>query len=191
MRKILATFFLLLGFLALAKPSYHYLKRNYLYLQSRGEWQGWKSELRESKAGDPVAWLKAGTGDLNYLVRRGTDPKTLLESPGLSEAGGLPEEPGLKVILAHRDIHFKNLWALKVGSRLQLESTKATNTYKVVDTEILSPEKTELKLQEARQENRLALVTCYPFQYIGAAPQRYIVWAAPEDPNHEKKNFSD
>jgi len=190
MRKPLAMLLILTGMLGLARPSYHFLRRNFRYLRAAHEWTDWKAAHRTSQPGDPIAWLKSDAGGLNYLVHRGTSLQTLLESPGLSEAGGLPQDPGLKVILAHRDIHFRDLKSVKVGTRIELETVDATREYLVRDVEILSPEKMEEKIKETRRENRLVLVTCYPFQYIGPAPQRYVVWAAPEEANGEKTDPS-
>jgi sortase A len=42
--------------------------------------------------------------------------------------------------------------------------------------EIVSPERIEVL--QPRGSPSLALVTCYPFYFIGAAPQRFIVHAA-------------
>ena len=179
MRKKIAFIFIIASLLILAKPSYHFLKRAYLHHYAQQQWQAWKAVKRPSQTGEPIAWLKSDEVALNELVLRGTDPKILLQTPGLSETWSLPDNPGLKVILGHRDLHFKNLNALKIGSRLELESVNQSQTYQVVDIEILTPEKTEQKLKEYQKESRLALVTCYPFQYIGAAPQRYLIWAAP------------
>lgn len=171
-------FFLGIGALIASRPSYHFIKREYNEHQAAQRWNQWRKAQQPSQPGDPVAWLKAEGSDLNTLVLLGANAGNLSLFPSLLE-GKAPQEGGLKVILGHRDHHFRRLQELRVGNILQLQAVFSSKRYKVNDIEILTPEKTEARLEEEKKENRLALVTCYPFQYTGSAPLRYVVWAAP------------
>ena len=104
----------------------------------------------------------------------------LYQCPCWSTFGAKPDDAGLKIIQAHRDIHFYRLGKLKKGSALHLETIKGRKTYEVEYTEILTPAEAEIKIQHAAHRDCLLLMTCYPFRYIGPAPKRYLVWAKPQ-----------
>ena len=91
--------------------------------------------------------------------------------PGTATPGGL----GTIALAAHRDTFFRPLQ--HIASGMEIRVTDATGTYRyVVDsTEVVAPEQVEVLAIRDRPE--LALVTCYPFHYIGAAPRRLIVHA--------------
>lgn len=167
----------LTGLALIAKPSYHHFKRQYAYFTSIQDWSSWKEKKQTSQEGDPIAWLTAPTAQLSTLVLLGATETNLHLWPSLSRIGFLPEEAGLKVIQAHRDLHFGNLAKLQVGSAIELETIAGKKHYIVSEVEILDPDTVVRRLMESRHENRLVLLTCYPFRYIGPAPQRYLVWA--------------
>jgi sortase A len=96
--------------------------------------------------------------------------------PGYIEGSARPGEDGNTLIAGHRDLHFRVLKNVKVGDEITIESDKGTFSYRVSSIEIVSPKRTEaLRKVFPRQ---LTLITCYPFYYLGSAPQRLIVRAA-------------
>lgn len=178
LHKKLIVFSLMLGLFTIAKPSYHLLKRGYFQFKAEKEWASWKNKAQASHRGDPVAWLKWEQGPLNSMVLWGANASNLALFPSMLE-DKQPEEEGLKVVLGHRDQEFKKLEKIKIGNTLELQAVFKSKRYRVDDIDILSPDQTEARLEEQKKENRLALVTCYPFQYTGPAPLRYVVWASP------------
>lgn len=65
-------------------------------------------------------------------------------------------------------------------SRVILKETKGrVQSYSVSDIEVVSPEDT-FKIQET-SGTRITLITCYPFDYIGPAPKRYVVRGISEE----------
>ena len=91
--------------------------------------------------------------------------------PGTALPGGL----GTVGVAAHRDTFFRPLRRIAPGMRVRVSGPRGTFTYEVVSTEIVAPEKVEvLDIAEFPQ---LTLITCYPFNFIGSAPQRFIVHA--------------
>jgi LPXTG-site transpeptidase (sortase) family protein len=64
---------------------------------------------------------------------------------------------------------------VRVGSVLQLERLDGTDTYRIVATRIVEP--SDVSVLAATPRNAITLVTCYPFYFIGSAPQRFIVRA--------------
>jgi sortase A len=84
------------------------------------------------------------------------------------------------VLAAHRDTYFSGLGDLKVGDLVSFKSPTATYSYRVESTRIAEPDDTQVLA--ASNEPVLTLVTCYPFHYIGNAPQRYVVTAREQLP---------
>lgn len=78
-------------------------------------------------------------------------------------------------IAAHRDGFFRSLKDVRVGDTLLLEEPSFTYVYEVVATRVVAPTDVEVLQQTARAT--VTLVTCYPFYFVGSAPQRFIVQA--------------
>ncbi len=88
-----------------------------------------------------------------------------------SKAGAV----GNCVIYGHRNTVFRGFGKLKAGATIQLKVPGATYTYKVTSTAVVEPG--DSRIYKAYSEPAITLVTCYPFNYVGSAPQRYIVVA--------------
>ena len=91
--------------------------------------------------------------------------------PGTAFPGGL----GTMGIAGHRDTFFRPLRRIRLGMQIKVIGASGTYRYQVDSTEIVNPEGVEVLNIGSRP--MLTLVTCYPFNYIGAAPRRFIVHA--------------
>jgi sortase A len=96
-------------------------------------------------------------------------------------AGHLPDTPrpwekGNSAIAAHRDQQFRALKNIRIGDELRVQTPHGEMLYQVTDTHIVMP--TDLSVLKAKSEQMLTLITCYPFNYIGSAPKRFIVHAS-------------
>jgi sortase A len=87
----------------------------------------------------------------------------------------LPGEPGNAGLAGHRDTFFRSLRAARPGDRIVVTTPDAVVHYAVRDTRIVEP--SEVSVLAPTPEPTLTLVTCYPFNYVGAAPKRFIVRA--------------
>jgi len=112
---------------------------------------------------------------LNVMVLEGTDGWTLNRSLGHIENTALPGKPGNVGISGHRDSFFRNLGSIRQGDEIALVTTESTYTYEVESTAVVMPRDTWVLAAGATPS--LTLVTCYPFHYIGKAPERFIVKA--------------
>jgi len=81
---------------------------------------------------------------------------------------------GNAAIAAHRDLAFRGLGDVKVGDRILVHSFKDF-AYRVTGTRIVNASDTSALADDGRA--RLTLITCYPFRYVGSAPQRFLVEA--------------
>ena len=133
----------------------------------------------------PVAVLHLPTAHLDVPVLEGTSATVLNRGAGHLQGTASPGSGvGNIVIAGHRDGFFRRLKNLSVGDTIELERRNGVVTYRVEDLRVV--ERTDTAALQPTHTPTLTLVTCYPFFYLGAAPQRYIVRAslvAPSAPN--------
>ncbi len=91
--------------------------------------------------------------------------------PGTAVPGGL----GTVGLAGHRDSYFRPLRRIAVKMEVRLIDKTGTYHYIVDSTEVVSPDKVQVLDIASRPE--LTLITCFPFDYVGAAPERFIVHA--------------
>jgi sortase A len=123
--------------------------------------------------GAPFARLKISRIGINVTVIEGTRSRDLLKAPGHLTGSGLPGQPENCIIAGHRDLHFRRLGELRVGDAMQLVKAGSRSTYRVEAIRVIDPSETSVLNQGSMPI--LTLVTCYPFRYVGTAPQRYVV----------------
>lgn len=109
----------------------------------------------------------------------GTDEGVLLRGAGLLEGTALPGSNGNVAIAAHRDTHFRALKDLSLGDHIELALPDRTQVYVVTDLWVVEP--TDVHVLDDTGNSALTLVTCYPFYFVGNAPQRFIVRAVAAD----------
>jgi sortase A len=109
------------------------------------------------------------------VVASGEDDKTLKVAIGHLLDSPLPWAQGNSVLAAHRDTHFRPLRNIQHGDLVRLKTRRGVLEYNVTDTMIVAP--TDVWVMAPSEGRRLTLVTCYPFNYVGSAPQRFIVRA--------------
>lgn len=132
----------------------------------------------DENRGDEVAQLTIPKLGLAYDVYWGTDENTLLEGVGMyvSEWTTVPNEySGHTVLSGHRDTVFTNLDELEDGDLLQIEYKGELFEYRITKQWITDPEDRSVIVK--KEKPTLTITTCYPFEYIGFAPERYIVQA--------------
>jgi sortase A len=114
---------------------------------------------------------------LSVLAREGVAEATLMKGAGHVPWTKLPGEPGNAVFLAHRDMHFRPLRAIEKGDLIWYTGLDRVQLYSVTETHVVEPGKHALL--EPNTQDRLTLLTCYPFSYVGPAPLRFVVVARP------------
>jgi sortase A len=112
---------------------------------------------------------------VSALVLEGVDPLTLRRGVGHIPGTALPRQPGNVGLAGHRDKFFRGLKDVRRGDVITLTTPDGTFHYHVDWTRIVEPHDTAV-LDPSPQPS-LTLVTCYPFYYIGSAPDRFIVRA--------------
>jgi sortase A len=128
--------------------------------------------------GSPIARLSIPRLDVSMVVAEGTSSRVLRRAVGHLPATARLGEVGNMVIAGHRDTFFRPLQDIRTGDSIVLESGLARHTYRVEWTSVVDPE--DVGVLAASKHPALTLVTCYPFRYVGNAPQRFIVRARAE-----------
>ena len=112
---------------------------------------------------------------LSALAREGVDIRTLRGSVGHVPGTALPGEPGNAAFAAHRDTFFRPLAGIRNGDFVLVTTPDGVHRYRVYATRVVEP--TDVTVLRSGQRSQLTLVTCYPFDFVGSAPQRFIVQA--------------
>ena len=112
---------------------------------------------------------------VSAVVRTGTDARTLRLAVGHIPGTALPGEGGNVGLAAHRDTFFRRLRDIRTDDEIIVTTPEGRFRYSVEGTKVVEP--TDVWVLDDTVRPALTLVTCYPFTYIGSAPQRFIVRA--------------
>lgn len=124
----------------------------------------------------PDAVLRIPGIRLEVPVYEGTSGAILNRGAGhIAATAAVHSETGNIGIAAHRDGFFRSLKDIKVGDAILLQTIDATRRYRVTRLAVVEPG--HVSVLDPTPASTLTLVTCYPFYFVGAAPQRFIVSA--------------
>jgi sortase A len=131
--------------------------------------------LRPHHDSGPIGRLVIPRLHVRAMVGEGTGEDTLSLAAGHIPSTALPGEPGNVGVAGHRDTIFRALRNVRKNDVILFETRRGTFSYRVSEMKIVKP--TQVSVLNASDARELTLVTCYPFQYIGSAPERFIVKA--------------
>src|SRR5262245_19388494 len=123
----------------------------------------------------PLAVLRIPRISLEVPVLEGTDDWTLNRAVGHIEDTAKPGAGGNSGIAGHRDGFFLGLKDIHAGDVLEIETFRSIEHYRVERTWVVNPE--DVSVLDPTSAPAVTLVTCYPFYFVGSAPQRFIVRA--------------
>lgn len=112
---------------------------------------------------------------ISALITDGTDSRTLRRAVGHIRGTALPDEPGNVALAGHRDTFFRPLRNIRKGDEIELTTLRGHYFYRVTSFEVVGPD--DVRFLAASTRPVLTLVTCYPFYFVGPAPQRFVVRA--------------
>ena len=110
---------------------------------------------------------------VSVIVIEGTSSTILKRALGHIPWTALPGQPGNVGISGHRDTFFRPLRHIQRNDIIVFTTPLGQYRYSVVSTKIVDPH--NLAVLDASGDQILTLVTCYPFYYVGSAPDRFIV----------------
>jgi sortase A len=188
--KILSYIFAVVGLLALSYWAIVFVSaQRYQYRETQRFTSGQKAEpgtpsrsespTNEKRSypstGSPVALLEIPRLRLSAVVVEGAEEHELKLGPGHIRGTSLPGEGGNVGVAGHRDTFFRPLRLIRRDDTIKVIAHEREYQYKVVSLQIVEPEDIEVLYPTGRET--LTLVTCYPFDFVGSAPRRYIVRA--------------
>ena len=112
---------------------------------------------------------------VNAVVRAGSDARTLRLAVGHIPGTAWPGDSGNAGLAAHRDTFFRRLGDIRAGDEVRVVTPDGTFRYEVAATRVVKP--SDVWVLDQTDRPVLTLVTCYPFTFVGSAPQRFIVRA--------------
>lgn len=112
---------------------------------------------------------------LSVPVMSDFESESLLRGVGHIQGTAMPGGLGTMGLAGHRDTYFRPLRRITLGMIINVTDDTGTYHYQVDSTEIVAPE--QVKVLDIVDRPKMTLVTCYPFDYVGAAPMRFIVHA--------------
>jgi sortase A len=122
---------------------------------------------------------------LSAILSEGVDARTLRRAVGHLPGTPLPGQPGNVALSGHRDTFFRPLRNIKENDVIVVTTLRGEYRYRVVSTRVVSADDisvlnagTAAPRSRVGQDEILTLITCYPFYFVGAAPDRFIVRAA-------------
>lgn len=127
------------------------------------------------RAGGLVGMLDVPRLNLSTPVIEGDDDRTLKRAVGHLPDTPMPWQDGNSAMAGHRDGLFRPLKDVKIGDEIRFRTTREEFTYRVTRTSIVEPD--DLSVLRPGSPSSLTLITCYPFTFVGSAPQRFVVRA--------------
>ena len=126
--------------------------------------------------GSPLAVLSIPKIHLEVPVFEGTDDVTLDRGVGCITGTARPGQVGNLGIAGHRDGFFRGLKDVTTGDEIKLALPEGEATYVVDQITVVNPQ--DVSVLQPRPISSITLVTCFPFYFVGSAPERYIVSAS-------------
>ncbi|MBM7703896.1 class D sortase [Metabacillus iocasae] len=108
-------------------------------------------------------------------IFHGTNEEELEKGVGHFAGSVLPGENDNSVLSGHRDTVFRKLGDVGVGDELIVRTSAGEFQYKVHKVRIVDSDDRTVIVPKPRAT--LTVSTCYPFTFIGSAPERYILVA--------------
>ncbi|RFU67056.1 class D sortase [Bacillus sp. V59.32b] len=125
--------------------------------------------------GDVVGELYIPKLEKSLPIYHGTDEDELEKGVGHYAKSVLPGEKDNSVLSGHRDTVFRKLGEVGKGDLLVAKTEAGTFTYKVRKVRIVDADDRTVIVPKPKAT--LTVTTCYPFNFIGDAPERYVLVA--------------
>lgn len=147
-------------------------------ISSTGEAKGQDSNspIDQPQEGDVIGVLDIPRLKQELPIVHGTDEDDLAKGVGHYATTALPDQNDQILLSGHRDTVFRRMGELEIGDELVVEMGYGTFTYKIYETDIVDADDTTV-IRSTAPDEILTLSTCYPFTYVGSAPDRYIIYA--------------
>ncbi|SHF89697.1 class D sortase [Ornithinibacillus halophilus] len=132
--------------------------------------------------GETVGILHIPRLESDLPIIEGTHEDELAKGVGHYAGTAYPQQSDQIVLSGHRDTVFRRMGELELGDILTVQLPYGDFSYEIVETKIVDADDRTVIVPTAPDEV-LTVTTCYPFSYVGNAPDRYIITALPVSKN--------
>lgn len=123
----------------------------------------------------PEARMRIPAVGIELPVFEGTAERYLTLGAGRIEGTPPLASGGNTGLAAHRDGFFRALKDVRIDDAIFVDTPDGSHEYRIVDLFIVDPH--DVHVLNPTDADSITIVTCYPFYYVGNAPERYIVRA--------------
>jgi len=138
-----------------------------------------ESGIYDFQTGETVGTLYIPKLDREIAIVEGTDEEELAQGVGHYTDTGYPGENKQILLSGHRDTVFRDFGELEDGDEFHVKMENGTFVYRMDDHTIVDAEDRTI-IDPNRKDEFLTVSTCYPFSYVGSAPDRYVIYAYPK-----------
>ena len=136
-----------------------------------------KDNRKTYKENEVIGVLRVPKINARLPIVQGTDGDNLKKGAGHYKGTAMPTDGEQIVLSGHRDTVFKNFKELTIGDSFIVDLPSGSFEYQIRNTEIVSAD--DRSVIRPRGEEVLTVTTCYPFNYLGNAPDRFVFYAYP------------
>src|SRR5271157_5492262 len=170
-------FFLAIGLLALGYAGFVFVDAHFYQALEMKKFAppGLLHEPHMLLDGEVIGKIEVPRLGLNVMVVQGDSRLNLRRAVAHLSKSALPGERGNVALAGHRDTFFRPLRDIRLGDEIRFKTRERNFEYLVESIEIVAP--TDIRVLESSTGHDLTLLTCFPFYYVGPAPQRFVVRA--------------
>jgi len=174
-------FFLAIGLLALGYAGFVFVDAHFYQALEMKKFAppGLLHEPHMLLDGEVIGKIEVPRLGLNVMVVQGGSPANLRRAVAHLSKSALPGEWGNVALAGHRDTFFRPLRDIRLGDAIQFTTSVRSFQYVVESIEVVA--RTDVRVLQPSTGHDLTLLTCYPFYYVGPAPQRFVVRAREVD----------
>jgi sortase A len=152
-------------------------------LWSEGRIEAFEKSLSQPTS-DVLGILEIPRLDLEVPVYDGASDLHMDRGAARIEGTAMPGEPGNFGVAGHRDGYFRVLKDIELGDEIKITTAQGLESYVVQELSIVEP--TAIEVLDPTDQQSITLVTCYPFYFVGHAPERFIVRAVKRNDQTQK-----
>jgi sortase A len=176
--RVASYFFLALGILALCYAGYVVLDADAYQAYEQAKFEDVSPGQIPSPRlveGGVIGEIQVRRLHLKAIVVQGSSHTILRRAVGHIPETALPGEPGNVALAGHRDTFFRPLRNIRLGDAITFKTAAGDFQYVVESTAVVAA--SEVGVLASSDGRTLTLITCFPFDYIGSAPNRFVVHA--------------
>jgi len=176
--RLVARVLLIAGLLALGYAAYVVIEAKAYQAIEQRRFHDARPDVAASSAvieGGAIGEILIPRLGLKAIIVQGDSPAILQRAVGHLADTALPGESGNVVLAGHRDTFFRPLKRVRAGDAITLKTADGDFEYLVESTAVVPPD--DVQVLQPTGGRTLTLITCFPFSYVGPAPDRFVVRA--------------